>query len=69
VEHIVVSGLPIVLGDTVEVGDGVAERLCELALSGGGEESVLDGLVVPEEVDLNEALNERGKKAMVSYWR
>lgn len=52
VENVVVGGLPVSLGDAVEVGDGITQRLGEFALASGAHERILDRLVIPEQVDL-----------------
>lgn len=55
VKNVVVGGLPILLGDTVKVGNGIAQRFCEFALTSGAHEGILDRLVIPEQMNLKRA--------------
>jgi hypothetical protein len=47
VKHVIVGWLPVILGNTIKIGNSISEGLCELALASSGHESVLDRLVIP----------------------
>lgn len=61
VKNVIVGGLPILLSNAIKVGNGIAQRFCEFALTSGAHEGILNGLVVPEQVNLKEGGRTEGE--------